>query len=220
MFHGTGRMPTEVLGLGAVRVLPHPSSDVNRAVQLQIEYAPRPPYDSGTRATACPPSSTRRSGSPSPEAHNAAVQRMIQAGAVPVTWFSVAAEFQLDPRFHDAPHRMRLMQENMPAMAMGARAFVNGVDQGKHAVLCRALLHHGGDPPGRNPRPGGSALDFGHGWKRGVALPARQMPECGLRQSASRPDCIIQQACAAAVEGGRQHWSTRSCRVGRLRRRA
>ncbi|MGV9394067.1 hypothetical protein ACWDQL_33825, partial [Streptomyces olivaceus] len=63
-----------------------------------------------------------------------AVQRMIQAGAVPVTWFSVAAEFQLDPRFHDAPHRMRLMQENMPAMAMGARAFVNGVDQGKRAA--------------------------------------------------------------------------------------
>ncbi|MBZ6226355.1 isochorismatase family protein [Streptomyces olivaceus] len=74
------------------------------------------------------------SGSPSPEAHNAAVQRMIQAGTVPVTWFSVAAEFQLDPRFHDAPHRMRLMQENMPAMAMGARAFVNGVDQGKRAA--------------------------------------------------------------------------------------
>ncbi|MEV7126773.1 hypothetical protein [Streptomyces sp. NPDC093260] len=47
------------------------------------------------------------SASPSVEAHNAAVQRMVQAGVVPMTWFSLAAEFQLDPSFHDAPHRMR-----------------------------------------------------------------------------------------------------------------
>lgn len=74
------------------------------------------------------------SGSPSLEAHNAAVQRMVQVGAVPVTWFSLAAEFQLEPKFHDAPHRMRLMQENMPAMAMGARSFVNAVELGKRTA--------------------------------------------------------------------------------------
>ncbi|GKQ40667.1 isochorismatase family protein [Streptomyces sp. A012304] len=65
------------------------------------------------------------------EAHQTAVQRMVQAGAIPVTWFSLAAEFQLDPRFHDAPHRMRLMQENVPSMAMSARSFVNAVEQGR-----------------------------------------------------------------------------------------
>jgi nicotinamidase-related amidase len=74
------------------------------------------------------------SASPSLEAHNAAVQRMVQAGAVPVTWFSLAAEFQLDPKFHDAPHRMRLMQENVPAMGMSARSFVNAVELGKRAA--------------------------------------------------------------------------------------
>ncbi|MEW2080031.1 isochorismatase family protein [Streptomyces sp. NPDC012403] len=74
------------------------------------------------------------SASPSLEAHNAAVQRMAQAGAVPVTWFSLAAEFQLDPEFHDAPHRMRLMQENVPAMGMSARSFVNAVELGKRAA--------------------------------------------------------------------------------------
>jgi nicotinamidase-related amidase len=74
------------------------------------------------------------SASPSLEAHNAAVQRMVQAGAVPVTWFSLAAEFQLDPEFHDAPHRMRLMQENVPAMGMSARSFVNAVELGKRAA--------------------------------------------------------------------------------------
>lgn len=74
------------------------------------------------------------SGSPSLEAHNAAVQRMVQAGVVPVTWFSLAAEFQLDPKFHDAPHRMRLMQENVPAMAMSARSFGNAVELGKRTA--------------------------------------------------------------------------------------
>ncbi|MFF4713136.1 isochorismatase family protein [Streptomyces eurythermus] len=75
------------------------------------------------------------SASPSLEAHSAAVQRMVQAGIVPVTWFSLAAEFQLDPEFHDAPHRMRLMPENVPAMAMSARSFGNAVELGKRTAV-------------------------------------------------------------------------------------
>jgi nicotinamidase-related amidase len=71
------------------------------------------------------------SASLSSETHDAAVQRMVQAGAVPVTWFALAAEFQLQPKFHDAPHRMRLMQEHVPAMAMSARSFFNAFDLGK-----------------------------------------------------------------------------------------
>jgi nicotinamidase-related amidase len=74
------------------------------------------------------------SGSPSQEAHELAIQRMGQAGIVPVTWFSLAAEFQLDPAFADAPHRGRLMVEHMPTMIMGARTFANGVEQGKLAA--------------------------------------------------------------------------------------
>jgi hypothetical protein len=53
---------------------------------------------------------------------------------VPVTWFSLAAEFQLDPTFHDTPHRMRLMQENVPAMAMSVRSYLNALQQGKRAA--------------------------------------------------------------------------------------
>ncbi|MCB5179247.1 isochorismatase family protein [Streptomyces antimicrobicus] len=68
------------------------------------------------------------------ETHQTAVQRMVQAGAVPVTWFSLAAEFQLEPQFHDAPHRMRLIQENVPSMRMSARAYVNAVEQGKRTA--------------------------------------------------------------------------------------
>ncbi|WP_406186424.1 isochorismatase family protein [Streptomyces sp. NBC_01006] len=68
------------------------------------------------------------------ETHEAAVQRMVQAGAVPVTWFSLAAEFQLDPKFHDAPHRLRLMTENVPALGMSARAFFNGMEHGKRSA--------------------------------------------------------------------------------------
>jgi nicotinamidase-related amidase len=72
--------------------------------------------------------------SPSAEAHHAALQRMTGAGAVPVTWFSLAAEFQLQPRFHDAPHRMRLMQEHVPSMSMGARSFFHAFDLGKKSA--------------------------------------------------------------------------------------
>jgi len=71
------------------------------------------------------------SASLSAEAHDTAVQRMIQAGAVPVTWFSLAAEFQLQPEFHDAPHRLRLMQEHVPSMAVSARSFFNAYELGK-----------------------------------------------------------------------------------------
>ncbi|MFJ8957812.1 hypothetical protein ACIRG5_00420 [Lentzea sp. NPDC102401] len=52
----------------------------------------------------------------------AAVQRMAMAGIVPVTWWSVAAEFQLKPRFADSP---------------GGRTFFAGVAQGRLATVHR-----------------------------------------------------------------------------------
>ncbi|GII55913.1 hypothetical protein Pth03_43020 [Planotetraspora thailandica] len=74
------------------------------------------------------------SASLSKEAHDAAVQRMVLAGVVPVTWWSVAAEFQLEPRFADAPHRARLMGDHQPAMTMAGRTFFAGVKQGRLAA--------------------------------------------------------------------------------------
>lgn len=70
--------------------------------------------------------------SPSREAHEAAIQRMTLAGAIPVTWWSLAAEFQLDPAFEHAPYRMQLMEEFMPAQMMSARTFFAGQAQGRH----------------------------------------------------------------------------------------
>jgi nicotinamidase-related amidase len=75
------------------------------------------------------------SASTSLEAHNVAVQRMTMAGIVPVTWWSVAAEFQLEPRFADAPMRQQLMAEFHPDMTMGGRTFFAGVAQGRVATV-------------------------------------------------------------------------------------
>lgn len=74
------------------------------------------------------------SASTSKEAHDMAVQRMIMSGVRPVTWWSLAAEFQLEPRFADSPVRTRLMSEFQPAMTMGGRVFFAGVSQGKLAA--------------------------------------------------------------------------------------
>ena len=64
------------------------------------------------------------------EAHDMAVQRMIMSGIIPITWWSLAAEFQLEPRFADAPIRTQLMAEFQPAMTMGGRVFFAGVSHG------------------------------------------------------------------------------------------
>lgn len=73
--------------------------------------------------------------SPSREAHEAAVQRMTMAGVVPVTWWSLAAEFQPDPRFADSPARTELMAQHQLAMTMGGRTFFAGVELGKSSTI-------------------------------------------------------------------------------------
>lgn len=65
------------------------------------------------------------------EAHDAAIMRMTQLGVVPVTWFSVAAEFQLDPRFAETGHRAALMRDHMPSMMMSARTYFAGQAAGE-----------------------------------------------------------------------------------------
>ncbi|WP_290052172.1 isochorismatase family protein [Amycolatopsis solani] len=62
----------------------------------------------------------------SAQAHETAIQRMVMSGIVPVTWWSLAAEFQLDPKFRDSPIRGRLMAAHQPLMMMSGRTFFAG----------------------------------------------------------------------------------------------
>jgi nicotinamidase-related amidase len=57
------------------------------------------------------------------ETHQTSIQRLVQAGAVPVTWFSVAGEFQADHRSPTAPLYQQIMREHVPAMAMGGQLY-------------------------------------------------------------------------------------------------
>ncbi|MFI6099902.1 isochorismatase family protein [Lentzea sp. NPDC051213] len=57
------------------------------------------------------------------ETHQVAVQRMVQAGAIPVTWFSLAGEFHADHRNSTAPLFQQLMREHIPTMAKGVAHF-------------------------------------------------------------------------------------------------
>jgi nicotinamidase-related amidase len=63
------------------------------------------------------------SASVTKETHDAAVMRMVQAGAVPVTWFSVAGEMTVDHRSALGPKNQRLMREHVPSMAMGTSLY-------------------------------------------------------------------------------------------------
>ncbi|MFD7057147.1 isochorismatase family protein [Streptomyces mirabilis] len=58
------------------------------------------------------------------ETHLTAVQRMVQAGAVPVTWYSVTGEFQADHRNPTALLYQQIMREHVPAMSMGVELYL------------------------------------------------------------------------------------------------
>lgn len=68
------------------------------------------------------------------ETHAVAVQRMVQAGATPVTWFSLAGEFQVDHRNPTAPHYQRLMREHVPTMGMGVESYLSALAQAQRAA--------------------------------------------------------------------------------------
>lgn len=72
------------------------------------------------------------------ETHDTAVMRMVQAGATPVTWFSLAGEFQVDHRAPTAPHYRRLMATHVPSMRFGTLSFVAAQEQ------ARASAEHSG----------------------------------------------------------------------------
>ncbi|MFI7702295.1 isochorismatase family protein [Nonomuraea sp. NPDC049480] len=67
------------------------------------------------------------SASVTAETHATAVERMVRAGAVPVTWFSLAGEFQVDHRHPTAPFFQRLMREHVPTMAMGVQSYLSAL---------------------------------------------------------------------------------------------
>jgi nicotinamidase-related amidase len=68
------------------------------------------------------------------ETHDTAVQRMVQAGAVPVTWFSLAGEFQVDHRAPTSPHYRHLMNTHVPSMQMGGLSFLAAQEQARIAL--------------------------------------------------------------------------------------
>jgi nicotinamidase-related amidase len=57
------------------------------------------------------------------ETHQTSIQRLVQAGAVPVTWFSVAGEFQADHRNPTAPLYQQIMREHVPPMSIGGQLY-------------------------------------------------------------------------------------------------
>jgi isochorismate hydrolase len=65
------------------------------------------------------------------ETHDTAVQRMVQAGATPVTWFSLAGEFQVDHRYPTAPFYQQLMREHVPTMRLGTISFLTAQEQAR-----------------------------------------------------------------------------------------
>jgi nicotinamidase-related amidase len=73
------------------------------------------------------------SASVTKETHDTAVMRMVQAGAVPVTWFSVAGEMTVDHRSELGPLNQRLMREHVPSMAMGTAVFFGAQAEARRA---------------------------------------------------------------------------------------
>lgn len=64
------------------------------------------------------------SGSLTRETHDVAVQRMVLAGAVPTTWYSLAGEFEYDHTSARGPILQQIMRENQPAMAKGVQTYI------------------------------------------------------------------------------------------------
>ena len=74
------------------------------------------------------------SASLTPETHATAVQRMVQAGAVPITWYSLAGEFTVDHRSATGPVLQSLMREHVPSMAMGVQSYLAAVGTASQPV--------------------------------------------------------------------------------------
>ena len=67
------------------------------------------------------------------ETHDTAIMRMVQAGATPVTWFSLAGELTVDHRSRLGPLNQRLMREHVPSMAMGTAGYFGAQAEARRA---------------------------------------------------------------------------------------
>jgi nicotinamidase-related amidase len=67
------------------------------------------------------------------ETHETAMARMTQAGAVPVTWFSITGEMTVDHRSDLGPLNQRLMREHVPSMAMGGEVYFGAQAEARRA---------------------------------------------------------------------------------------
>jgi nicotinamidase-related amidase len=79
------------------------------------------------------------SASVTPETHDTAIMRMVQAGATPVTWFSLAGELTVDHRSALGPLNQRLMREHMLSMAMGTAVYFGAQAEARRADAAQAL---------------------------------------------------------------------------------
>lgn len=57
------------------------------------------------------------------ETHDVAIMRMVQAGAVPTTWFSLSGEFLVDQTAPQSAIHQKLMTAHVPEMAMAVNYF-------------------------------------------------------------------------------------------------
>jgi hypothetical protein len=58
------------------------------------------------------------------EIHDLAIMRMVQAGAVPISWFSLSGEFLVDQTAPQAAIHQKIMAEHVPEMAMAVKYFL------------------------------------------------------------------------------------------------
>lgn len=58
------------------------------------------------------------------ETHDVAVQRMVLAGAIPTTFYSLAGELEYDHTSPRGPHLQQIMREHVPAMAKGVENYI------------------------------------------------------------------------------------------------
>jgi hypothetical protein len=114
--------------------------------------AERPPHRVVANAS---PSITR-------DTHDTAFMRLTQAGAVPVTSFSLSGEFTVDHRSALGPLDQRLMREHVLSMAMGTAVYVGAPAQAQSddpaaaAVLRRWQRIRRRRPAGEPVRAGGA----------------------------------------------------------------
>ena len=66
---------------------------------------------------------TDASGAPSKLSHETAIQRMIQAGVIPMTWSAVMAELQVDWRRSTAPEMAELFKEHWPVYGLVVHSY-------------------------------------------------------------------------------------------------